>query len=203
MALIRTRTRSVSSLLTALAAGIAVLTLASAPAAADPVSYQLWGDETPDHSVATFDTDALNLITRFTVDVPGTITAIRFYKADGNERTSGDRVVSVYPTASPSLGANEYMSEEEETDFGWQTVALSFPMQVRPGASYSVAYTAFGGVYAYTYDYFADGPLTVGPITAQNSAYFYVYRYDEDGNQITGTFRDSSYWVDPVFVPTV
>jgi len=201
MALIRTRTRTVSSLLTVLAAGVAVLTLASAPAAADPVSYQLWGDETPDHDVATFDTEAVNLITRFTVDVPGTITAIRFYKADGNERASGDRVVSVFQTAIPSLGANEYIGEDEETDFGWQTVALSFPMQVQPGVGYSVSYTAFGGVYAYTYDYFTDGPRTVGPLTAQNSAYLYVYRYDEDGNQVTGTWRDSSYWVDPVFVP--
>ncbi|GIG65701.1 DUF4082 domain-containing protein [Phytomonospora endophytica] len=197
MALIRTR----RSLLTALGAAFALLTLAATPAAADPVSYQFWDDATPDHSVATFDTDAVNLITRFTVDVPGTITAVRFYKADGNERASGDRVVSVFQTATPSLGANEYLAAEDETDHGWQTVALTYPMQVQPGMSYSVSYTAFGGVYAYTYDYFADGPLTVGPLTAQNSAYLYVYRYDENGDQLTGTWRDSSYWVDPVFVP--
>ncbi|MEV0648919.1 DUF4082 domain-containing protein [Phytomonospora sp. NPDC050363] len=201
MSLLRNRTRSASSLLTALVAATALVAVGATPAAADPASHQLWGDQTPAHSVADFDTDALNLSTVFTVDVPGTITAIRFYKADGNERAAGDRWVAVNPTATPSLGANEFLSPEEETDYGWQTVALSYPFDVEPGVEYTVTYTAFGGVYAYTYDYFTDGPLTVGPLTAHNSTYRYIYRYDGNGDQITGTWRDSSYWVDPVFVP--
>lgn len=187
-------------ILTLAVAALAALATPST-ASADPVSYDIWGEATPTHSVADFDTDAVSLSTEFTVSEPGTVIAVRFYKGEGNVRADGDRWVLVGPRDQPSLGASEPLAPADETASGWQTVTLSHPLQVVPGVVYHATYTAFGGTYAYTYDVFAGGPVVSGPITAVGSSYRYVYRYDQNGEQLHGSWRDSSYWVDPVFVP--
>lgn len=201
MSLLKKTPKLVSSLLTAVGMVIALLAATTAPASADPASYTLWGDGQPTTNVATFDTESVNLKTRFTVSVPGTISTVRFYKADGNQRADGDRVVGIYEEGHVSIGHTGYLQPGDETASGWQTATLSVPFDVVPGKTYYALYTSFGGVYAYEYDVFAAGPITNGPLTAVGSEYMYVYRYDENGDQLHGSYRDSGYFVTPVFVP--
>ena len=203
MTLLKKAPKLVSSLLTAVGLVTALLAATAVPASAEPVSYTLWGDGQPTANVATFDTDAVNLKTRFTVSEPGTIYSVRFYKAAGQPRVTGDRVVGVYEEGFVSIGHSGTLPEAEETASGWQTAQLSVPFHVEPGRTYYALYTAFGGTYAYDYGVFANGPVANGPLTATGSEYMYVYRYDENGDQLHGSYRDSSYYVTPIFVPGV
>ena len=88
----------------------------------------------------------------------------------------------------------------------WQDLVFSTPVPIQAGHTYVAAYHVTDAQYAFQYGFFATGGDTVGPITAlssPDSGGNGVYCYDNDPTNCAvfpvNTFRDSNYWVTPLW----
>jgi hypothetical protein len=143
------------------------------------------------------DTGAVTLGVKFTSDVAGWITAVRFYKGTGN---SGTHVGSIWSTSGQLLSSATFTNESAT---GWQTVNLTTPVPVTAGTTYIASYFAPNGHYAGDGGYFATA--TGGPplhaLADGTSGGNGVYTYG--GNLFpSSTFSASNYWVDVVLSTT-
>jgi Domain of unknown function (DUF4082)/Fibronectin type III domain len=134
---------------------------------------------------------------KFTPDVDGTITGLRFYKAAAN---TGTHVGTVWSAAGARLGEIAFTGESPS---GWQTMPLTTPVAVTAGATYVVSYLAPNGHYSATGGVFGSGPIDSPPLHAPASATTPngVYAYSATAVFPTGSFNASSYWVDVLFAP--
>ncbi len=134
---------------------------------------------------------------KFTPDVNGTITGIRFYKAPAN---TGTHVGTLWSSGGVRLGEASFTGE---TGSGWQTLPLTTPVAVTAGATYVVSYLAPNGHYAATGGVFASGPIDSPPLHAPASATTPngVFAYSATPVFPTGSWNASSYWVDVLFAP--
>lgn len=152
-----------------------------------PSPVTIWADAS--QAVDAGADAAATLGTRFRSRVPGTITAIRFYKFAGNTGAHPARLWAADGTLLASV------SFAGETASGWQQQALATPLHIDAGVDYVVGVLAKVGHYASTSGYFS-APFTSGDLTA--SAGLYVYAA---GVKLpTQTFADTNYWVDVVFI---
>jgi hypothetical protein len=117
----------------------------------------LFGQDAP-AVAATDDTTPVEVGTRFTVAYAAKATAIRFYKGAGN---TGVHVGHLWNAAGEQIATVEFTSE---TDSGWQRAALTTPVDLTPGQTYTVSYFAPNGRYASAAGYFAQ-PVTNGYVT--------------------------------------
>lgn len=157
-------------------------------AAPPPVTTSLLGEETP-ATLSNDDPDVVELGLKLTPSVDGRITAIRFYKGDGN---TGTHTGSVWSSSGQLLGTVTFTGE---TASGWQQATLATPVPVTAGQTYVVSYLAPAGHYSSTSNYFVD-PVATGPLTAPGGANG-LYQYG--GGFPTGYFRSTNYYVDAVF----
>ena len=85
---------------------------------------------------------------------------------------------------------------------GWQDTLFA-PVSIEPGKPYIASYHAPDADYAFQYSYFTNSAYSAGPIVASQSV-------EGDGNGVfcydgsscsfpTDTFRDSNYWVTPLW----
>lgn len=143
------------------------------------------------------DTALVELGMKFQSDLPGYITAIRFYKSTKNTGTHTGYLWS----GTGSLLASVTFTNESAT--GWQQATLSTPVTVSPKTTYIVSYLAPNGGYAATTGYFASAK-TSSPLTGLASGTDGpngVFRYG-DASFPTDSFNNANYWVDAVFSPT-
>jgi Domain of unknown function (DUF4082) len=133
---------------------------------------------------------------KFTSDVAGTITGIRFYKASAN---TGTHVGALWSSTGKLLAQGTF---GDESASAWQTVTFATPVAITPGTTYVASYLAPKGHYAVTSAGLAspvdNAPLhAVGNGTSANGLFLY--------STITGfptrTFNASNYWVDVLFAP--
>lgn len=146
----------------------------------------LFGTSTPQGTVA--DTDPVEVGTVFTVAEPGKVTALRFHKA---ANATGTHRGTLWGADGEVLAQVDFV---DETASGWQRAALSTPVDVEPGVTYTVSYFAPGGRYSYTGGYFAQ-ERTVGFITGpaiDNGRFL----YGPDGGLPTTSFNATAYFVD-------
>ncbi len=148
---------------------------------------------------ASGDTTATNVGVRFTSDISGYITGIRFYKGSGNNGTH----IGYLFTSSGTLLAS--VTFTDETASGWQEADFSTPVAITAGTTYVASYYAPDGNYSDDPFYFAlsgvnSGPLHVGLDLPTNPAS--VYSYGAAGTFPTTSFDSTNYWVDVVFSPT-
>ena len=96
---------------------------------------------------------------KFTSDIFGTITAIRFYKATAN---TGTHVGSLWTSTGQLLAQATFTGE---TASGWQQVSFSKPVPVVPGTTYVASYFAPKGHYSDDVNYFYGPPpvMAAGP----------------------------------------
>ena len=141
------------------------------------------------------DQRAVELGMRFTSDVSGLITGIRFYKHPSN---TGPHVGNIWTSNGAWLGTVTFANE---TDFGWQEAMLPVPVQISANTEYIVSYHTPTGGYASTVDGFANG-RSRGPLHAVANGSTLgngVYRYSA-----TSGFPDQpwheNYWVDVIFM---
>ncbi len=125
---------------------------------------------------------------RFTSSSDGTLTAVRFLKAEGSGNT---HPVSVW-TAGQRLAT---ATSTTETSSGWQEVRLSTPVTIKAGEVYVVSYHTTR--YRVSEDYFTE-KATAGPLMTTSGAGVYAYG---ESSFPTETYRASNYWVDVVFAP--
>lgn len=146
----------------------------------------LFGTASPQGAVT--DTDPIEVGSVFQVSEPGSVTAIRFYKATGS---TGTHRGTLWNAAGEILGQVEFANE---TESGWQRAQLTAPVAVEPGITYIVSYFAPAGRYAYTNAYFAQ-ERTVGFITAPATTNG-RYLYTATGGLPTESFNATAYFVD-------
>ncbi len=150
----------------------------------------IWGSNAPGQASVDTDTGAVELGTRFTAVTNGRAMGVRFYKTAENQ---GTHTGSLWSSSGILLSRVTFSSE---TSSGWQTAALSTPVNLVAGTSYVVSYHSSYGRYAYT-QWFSAG--SVSPNLKVPSSNAGVYAYGSSSAFPTRTWNSSQYWVDVTF----
>ncbi|GAB3443519.1 hypothetical protein GCM10027517_22100 [Phycicoccus ginsengisoli] len=175
---------------------------ASAPSAAvTPVattsctSCTIWPSTAVPANPSDSDTSSIEVGVRFSSDVDGTVTGIRFYKGTGN---TGTHVGSLWSTTGTKLASATFVSESAS---GWQQANFASPVAVTAGTVYVASYLAPSGGYA------ADGGTLASAVDSPplhalkdgSSGANGLYTYASTSTFPTNTFNSTNYWVDVVF----
>jgi hypothetical protein len=143
------------------------------------------------------DTSSVELGVKFTSDVAGSVTGIRFYKAAAN---TGTHVGALWTAAGTLLGQGTFSGESAS---GWQTVTFSTPVAISADTTYVAAYLAPNGHYSLTGASFASSAVDNPPLhaLANTTSPNGVYLYTGISAFPTSSFNASNYWVDVLFAP--
>jgi hypothetical protein len=135
---------------------------------------------------------------KFSSDVSGYITGLRFYKGSANTGTHTGHLW----TGTGTLLAGVVFTNE--TPLGWQQVSFSAPVPITANTVYVASYHTDAGAYAVDQNYFASSGYDNPPLHALangiNGANG-VYAYGPSSFP-TQTYASSNYWVDVVFAIT-
>ena len=154
-----------------------------------PTAVTLWLDSEVPTYPSWNDPAAVQVGTRFTSSVAGSVTAIRFYKGAAN---TGVHTVNLWDSAGTLLAS---APSNAESASGWQTVPLAAPVVLTPGATYTAAYYSTTGGYAVTPGELT-GVRTRTPLATLATGGAYVY-----GTGFPASTSTAGYGVDLVFVP--
>ena len=142
------------------------------------------------------DPSAVELGVRFTADVNGFITGIRFYKGAGN---TGTHIGNLWSAAGVQLATATFTAE---TASGWQQVNFASPVAINANTVYVASYFAPNGNYAADSNYFAtngvDNPpvhLLKDGVGGSNG----LYTYGSASSFPISSFQSTNYWVDIAF----
>jgi hypothetical protein len=149
-------------------------------------------------TIASVDnTNSLEVGVRFQSAVPGTVTAIRFYKSAKN---IGSHIGNLWSAAGKLLGSVTFTNE---TASGWQQATLATPIALSAATSYVVSYHT-SGFYSADYNFFAtafsNGPLTAA--ASSSGAGNGLYIYGQTSSFPTTSSKSANYWVDLAFLPS-
>jgi Domain of unknown function (DUF4082)/Bacterial Ig-like domain/Bacterial Ig domain len=154
-------------------------------------------DATPGNPSAN-DSGGVELGVKFSPQVNGWISGVRFYKGAGN---TGTHAGALWDDSGTQLAAGTFTNE---TASGWQTLSFSTAVQVTAGQNYIVGYYAPNGHYSVNSGFFtsayANGPLTGLADGADGGNG--LYSYGSTAQLPTSSFGSANYWVDPVFWTT-
>jgi hypothetical protein len=164
----------------------------------------IWGSAVTPGTTDSGDGSSLELGLKFTSEVFGTVTGVRFYKAATN---TGTHIGSLWSSTGTLLASATFTSE---TASGWQQVNFSTPVQISPNTTYVVGYLAPAGHYSadsyYFYSPSPTGPKTLNSpplhaVPASATTSNGLYSYATTPTFPTSTYNATNYWVDPVFSP--
>lgn len=160
---------------------------ATLPAAVNQ-TYTLFGSAAPT-AADSGSSSSIEVGVKFTADINGQITAIRFYKST---RNTGTHTVALWSSTGSLLAG---ATATGETSSGWQTVAFASPVTIVAGRTYTASYHAPAGHSASDRSYFAvkyDRPPLHAPASAG------VYATSSSRVYPTRTSSSTNYWVDVV-----
>ncbi|WP_203030690.1 DUF4082 domain-containing protein [Frankia nepalensis] len=155
----------------------------------------LFGSSMTPKVPAFTDATPIEVGVRFTADVGGWVTGIRFYKGTGN---TGSHTGSLWTTTSTQLATATFTNE---TASGWQEVAFAQPVQITANTTYIASYFAPNGHFSGDTGYFETAGLEAAPLRSPRhtaSAANGVFRSGSAGFP-SDTYGASNYWVEPVF----
>jgi Domain of unknown function (DUF4082)/Bacterial Ig-like domain/Bacterial Ig domain len=155
----------------------------------------LYDDAAVPSVAAVADASAIELGVRFTTDVDGWVSGVRFYKGAGN---TGAHTGSLWTASGQRLALATFTNE---TATGWQTVRFDAPVAVTAGTTYVASYHTPTGHYAADSNYFGLSSTDKAPLHAPATGVDGgngVYRYGGGGFP-SGTHRSTNYWVDVIF----
>ncbi|QWF21450.1 DUF4082 domain-containing protein [Nocardioides sp. LMS-CY] len=161
---------------------------AKPPATPGVCPCSLFDEDTVPTLLQDADTVPVTLGVRFSPDVTGTVTGVRFYKGVNNTGTHAGSLWS----ASGTLLAQGTFSGESTT--GWQTLTFAQPVAVTKNTEYVASYRTEVGRYSATPNAFAAANLSRSPLIVTSSAGAYTY-----GSGFPSSTSPSSYLVDVVF----
>jgi hypothetical protein len=142
---------------------------------------------------ASNDSKRVTLGLRFTADVSGNVTGVRFYKGKGN---TGTHTGHLWSASGAKLASVTFRNESTT---GWQTANFTTPVTIAANMTYVVSYTAPRGRYAinenFAWSSTAKPPLRVSGISPG------VYSYGSGSRFPSSSWNARNYWVDVVFVP--
>ena len=132
---------------------------------------------------------------KFTSEVAGSITGIRFYKASTN---TGTHIVSLWTSGGTLLASATFTNE---TTSGWQQVNFSTPVAITAKTTYVAAYFAPKGHYSDNLAGFSSA-VTNRPLTALANSTIPNGVYASAAQRFpTNSFNSTNYWVDLDFIP--
>jgi hypothetical protein len=163
-------------------------------------------DVTPRSTIFDFATPAtvdggdgsgIALGVKFTADVNGFVTGLRFYKAAAN---TGSHVASLFSAGGSLLGQATFTGESAS---GWQSVTFASPVSITAGTTYVASYHAPNGRYSVTSAAFASGAVSNPPLQALSNGATANGVYSYSGSPVfpTSNFNATNYWVDVLFAP--
>ena len=175
--------------------------LATPEASALACPCTLFGAATP-ATPDSGDGSSVNLGVAFTVDQPGYIDGIRFYKSTAN---IGTHVGDLWSSTGANLGQVTFSNE---TASGWQQALFLTPVSVTPGVTYVASYLAPSGHYAVAGAAFATANIDSPPLyaLATTTTPDGLYLYGGSTAFPTSSYNASNYYVDAIFTlnpPTV
>jgi hypothetical protein len=134
---------------------------------------------------------------KFTADVAGSVTGVRFYKAAAN---TGTHVGALWTAAGASLAQGTFSGESAS---GWQTLTFTSPVAITAGTTYVASYLAPSGHYSVTSGGFGSGPIDNPPLHALADLVSPngVYAYSATSVFPSGSFNATNYSVDVLFNP--
>ncbi|WP_246084713.1 DUF4082 domain-containing protein [Pseudarthrobacter phenanthrenivorans] len=153
------------------------------------------------------DTNAIEIGAKFYSDVPGTISAVRFFKSAKN---TGTHIGNIWSESGEKLASATFTGE---TATGWQTATLSPPLVITANTRYVVSYFAPAGHYAQDVGYFYNNPSLSSGMNNTDSAPLHFtrslpgspngfYRYGSTSGFPNQIYDAEYYWVDALFVPS-
>ncbi|MBY5361525.1 DUF4082 domain-containing protein [Rhizobium leguminosarum] len=160
-----------------------------------PTTYSLFSASSTPTLTNLNDGQQLELGVKFTSNVAGDVTGIRFYRGAND---NGQNVVDLWTATGTKLGTATFTTT---TASGWQTVNFAAPVTIAANTTYVASYHTTGA-YVATSNFFTAA-VTNGPLTAPatgNGLYAY------GGSATTGLFPTNSYnstnyYADVVFRP--
>jgi Domain of unknown function (DUF4082) len=142
--------------------------------------------------------NAITLGVKFWSSKPGTISAIKFYRA----ATSSQGYVASLYSANGTLLGSVTMAAESGPIPGWQQAVFASPIPIAANTTYVAAYYAPTSEYAATpyglTQAASNGPLNApaASVVGGNGVYKYNQRFP------TRDHQNTNYFVDVAFVPT-
>lgn len=119
---------------------LAIMVLAPAAIHGQSAGASLWSPSVGPSRPGGIDQSSIEVGVRFSVDTPGSVNAIRFYKTT---QTVGPHTVSLWSSAGALLGQGR---TSDETASGWQQATLNSPVALTPGVTYVASYHTVGYV---------------------------------------------------------
>lgn len=157
----------------------------------------IWNSSALPAEAASSDGAAIEVGVKFTSDVSGYITGLRFYKGLTN---TGTHVGHLWTSTGTLLKSATFTGE---TPQGWQTVMFSSPVAISAGTTYVASYHTDVGGYSDTTSYFTTAfdnpPLHALADAAGGGNGVYQYGPSSFPNN---SFISTNYWVDVVFSTT-
>ncbi|ARQ62375.1 cadherin-like/VCBS repeat-containing protein (plasmid) [Rhizobium sp. Kim5] len=168
-------------------------------ASAGATTYSLFSASSTPAQTNLNDGQQLELGVKFTSNVAGDVTGIRFYRSAND---NGQNVVDLWTSTGTKLATANFTNT---TASGWQTVNFATPVTITANTTYVASYHTTGA-YVATNNFFTTA-VTNGPLTAPSSAVAGgngVYAYG--GSATTGlfpnaTFNSANYYADVIFRP--
>ncbi len=131
---------------------------------------------------------------KFTADVSGFVSGVRFYKSAAN---TGTHTGTLWSAAGAPLATATFSGESTS---GWQEATFSSPVAVTAGTTYVASYHTTTGHYAATGQGFAsafdNAPLHAPGNAAAGGNGVFAYGASSFPNQ---TYNSTNYWVDVTF----
>jgi hypothetical protein len=157
----------------------------------------LWSASATPSIPSQADSSSIELGVKFTSDIAGRITGVRFYKGAGN---TGTHIGNLW-TSSGTLLATATFTNETAT--GWQQVTFSTPVSILANTVYVASYYAPNGGYSVDTGYFTSAAHDAAPLHALKdgvSGGNGLYIYGAGSAFPLNTYSSSNYWVDVAFV---
>ena len=159
-------------------------------------SISIFGNAVPNNPID--DGNAVTLGVKFWSSQPGTISAIRFYRAVTNPY---GYVAKLY-TAGGTLLASVKLAKEDGPVPGWQVANFASPIPISANTTYVASYYSVAGQGAGD-PYELKTGVAQGPLTAPaSSAVGGNGAYSSKNVFPKSSYEASNYYVDVSFVPT-
>jgi hypothetical protein len=153
----------------------------------------LWDDAVVPGTPSASDPNPVELGVRFSSDVPGFITGLRFYKGSTN---TGTHIGNLWTNDGTLLASATFSNE---TASGWQQVSFDSPVAITANTTYVASYHTDAGGYSYDQAYFGSA-FNNPPLHALQDGFSGangVYLYGPSAFP-TSTYLSSNYYVDVV-----
>lgn len=156
----------------------------------------VFGTEVPAVPAAN-DADSVELGLRFSPTTAGFVSGVRFYKGTGN---TGTHIGSLWDSSGQKLATVTFPGESAT---GWQQASFSSAVPVSKDDTYVISYTAPNGHYSVGVDAFAARGIDAPPLSVDGGfGATPAGVYAGAGQFPINAYRNSNYYVDPIFTTT-